>query len=89
MTAAKALSVTRGHWSVENNLHWVLDVMLGEDRSRIRARRAAENFGMLRRLVLSMLKAAPTPKKRMSMKHRRRYCDHRQDYLIQVLTSAR
>ena len=85
LTPHKALELTRGHWTVENNLHWVLDVVFGEDRSRIRSRRAAENFGALRRLALSLLTAAPPPKKGMSLKRRRHYCAHSHDYLQTVL----
>ncbi len=72
---------------MENQLHWVLDVVFGEDHSRIRARRGAQNFGLLRRIALSMLRRAPKPKPRMSLEHQRRYCDHRFDCLIQVLAS--
>lgn len=86
MTAERALELTRGHWSVENNLHWVLDVVFGEDASRIRTKRAAENFGILRRLALSLLGAAPPPKKGMSIRRRRRYCAHRPAYLDTVLS---
>jgi predicted transposase YbfD/YdcC len=46
----------RGHWSVENNLHWVLDMTFAEDRSRARKNHAQENMGLLRRWVLSALK---------------------------------
>ena len=88
LSAERALDLSRGHWSVENQLHWVLDVEFREDHSRIRSRRAAENFGLLRRMALSMLKAAPTPKPRMSITQRRRYCDHRLDYLCSVLTAS-
>jgi len=87
MTAEQAQAATRGHWSVENNLHWVLDVTFGEDNSQIRSRRAAENFAALRRVALSLLRAAPKPKRRSSIKHVRRYCDHRVDYLLQVLST--
>jgi predicted transposase YbfD/YdcC len=45
----------RGHWGIENSLHWVLDVTFREDDSRVRERNAAENFGLLRRMALSML----------------------------------
>jgi len=85
LTAARVLKLTRGHWSIENELHWVLDVVFGEDASRIRARRAAENFGILRRITLSLLKGAPMEKKRMSIKHRRRHCDYRPEILVQTL----
>jgi hypothetical protein len=42
----------RGHWGVENKLHWVLDVQMNEDQSRARAGYAAENLATLRRLAL-------------------------------------
>ena len=55
--SAKALiDVTRDHWSIENNLHWQLDVTFAEDANRVSGRNAAENFGLLRRLALSLLK---------------------------------
>jgi predicted transposase YbfD/YdcC len=46
----------RRHWSIENECHWVLDVVFKEDGSRIRKDQEAENVGWLRRMVLSMLK---------------------------------
>jgi predicted transposase YbfD/YdcC len=49
----------RHHWGIENNLHWQLDVNLGEDHSRVQKRNAAENLALLRRLTLSLLKAHP------------------------------
>jgi predicted transposase YbfD/YdcC len=49
----------RNHWGIENSLHWHLDVTFGEDKSRIRQRRGAENFALLRRLALSLLKQHP------------------------------
>ncbi|MBL8827845.1 MAG: ISAs1 family transposase [Planctomycetaceae bacterium] len=48
-------TAVRGHWQIES-MHWVLDVVLGEDDSRIRNGDAAENFGCLRKFVLSLLK---------------------------------
>jgi predicted transposase YbfD/YdcC len=46
----------RGHWSIENNLHWVLDVQFGEDQSRARTGYADQNLALLRRLALNVLK---------------------------------
>jgi predicted transposase YbfD/YdcC len=51
--------VLRHHWSVENHLHWHLDINFGEDDSRIRERTAADNFAVLRRVALSLLKQHP------------------------------
>jgi len=49
-------TLIRGHWGIENRLHWSLDVTFNEDQSRIRQGHAAENAGLLRRLALSILK---------------------------------
>jgi predicted transposase YbfD/YdcC len=49
-------SATRGHWGIENGLHWVLDVVFREDDCRLKDRTAAENLGMLRRVVASLLR---------------------------------
>jgi predicted transposase YbfD/YdcC len=50
----------RSHWAVENSLHWVLDMTFDEDRSRIKKGNAPENFGLLRRLALCLLKKDTT-----------------------------
>jgi predicted transposase YbfD/YdcC len=52
----------RGHWRVENNLHWQLDVTFREDDSRIRDRNGAQNFALLRRVALSLLRQHPDKK---------------------------
>ncbi len=46
----------RSHWSIENSLHWVMDVVFGEDSSRIHTGHAAENMSFLRRFVTTLLK---------------------------------
>lgn len=46
----------RGHWGVENNLHWTLDVAFGEDQSRARTKYAAQNLATLRRIALNLCK---------------------------------
>ncbi len=58
-TARTYGKVLRNHWGVENNLHWQLDINFGEDDSRIRERCAADNFGLLRRVALSLIKQHP------------------------------
>ena len=50
----------RGHWRIENSLHWVLDVSFGEDQSRTRQRRIADNLSWLRRFAISLLKQHPS-----------------------------
>jgi predicted transposase YbfD/YdcC len=59
-TSAKVYGAAlRNHWRIENQLHWQLDVSFGEDASRIVNRGGAENFAVLRRIALSLLKRHP------------------------------
>ena len=60
--AQELARTVRAHWSVENNLHWVLDVVFREDESRVRIGHAAENFALLRRMALSLIKKESTSK---------------------------
>lgn len=57
LTAAQALAAVRGHWAVENQLHWHLDVTLGQDAHRLRDQRAAENLALVRKMALNLLRA--------------------------------
>jgi predicted transposase YbfD/YdcC len=50
----------RGHWGVENQLHWVLDVVFGEDQSRARTGHAAENLAATRRMAVNLLRRDKT-----------------------------
>jgi predicted transposase YbfD/YdcC len=58
-TGAEIAGVTRGHWDIENGLHWVLDVVFHEDRSRVRQGHAGANLAMIRRVAASLLNRAP------------------------------
>ena len=49
-------AAVRGHWGIENSLHWVLDVTFNEDQSRIRADHGPDNFALLRRFAISIIK---------------------------------
>jgi len=73
----------RGHWGVENKLHWVLDVCFREDQSRARAGYAAENLATLRRLALNLLKREKTKKRGIKGKQLNAGWDHA--YLLQLL----
>jgi predicted transposase YbfD/YdcC len=81
-TAAELAALVRGHWGIENGLHWVLDVVFREDDSRVRAGHAGENLAMVRRVAVSLLRRAPgkgtTPTKRLK-------AGWDDDYLLQVL----
>jgi predicted transposase YbfD/YdcC len=58
-TAAEIAGFVRGHWDIENGLHWVLDVVFREDRSRVRQGHAGSNLAMIRRVAASLLNRAP------------------------------
>jgi predicted transposase YbfD/YdcC len=59
MPAVKLLRVARSHWAIENQLHWILDVVLSEDASRVRKDNAPENFATLRKLALNIIRTHP------------------------------
>lgn len=59
MSAKRLLQVTRSHWTIENQLHWVLDVHFNEDGSRTRMDNGPENLAILRRLALNILRSHP------------------------------
>jgi predicted transposase YbfD/YdcC len=81
---AKLLNAAvRSHWGVENSLHWVLDVTFDEDRSRIKKENAPENFGLLRRLALCLLKKESSSKR--SIKGKRLRASWDEGYLQRVL----
>jgi predicted transposase YbfD/YdcC len=56
LSARRFAAAVRGHWSIENRLHWQLDVTFQEDQSRLRRGHADANFSILRRTALSLLK---------------------------------
>jgi predicted transposase YbfD/YdcC len=69
-TAERMGQIIRLHWNIENKLHWHLDVSFNEDKSRIRAGNGAENFSLLKRCVLNLVKADTTEKASITLKRR-------------------
>lgn len=59
MTADILLTTVRSHWGIENQLHWVMDAVFDEDRSRARTDNAPLNLAVLRRIALNLAKANP------------------------------
>ena len=59
LSATQLLKIVRGHWSIENNLHWILDVVFAEDKNRSRLGHAPENLAVLRKLAINMLQTSP------------------------------
>jgi predicted transposase YbfD/YdcC len=84
LTVKAFAEAVRGHWSIENNLHWVLDVVFQEDASRLRKDHGPENLGLVRRIALSLLKRATT-KKKVGIACKRKRAGWNNDFLVAVL----
>jgi predicted transposase YbfD/YdcC len=82
----RLLYVTRSHWAIENQLHWVLDVHFAEDGNRARKDNAPENLALLRRLALNILRAQPD-RKSIRLKIKRAGWDDA--YLMQLFSHMR
>lgn len=80
--AQRAGEIIRGHWSIENGLHYVLDVSFNEDQSRVRKGHGAENLSRLRRLSANLLRLNPAKR---SIKGQRKRCGWSDEYLFQTL----
>lgn len=76
----------RGHWSIENRLHWQLDVSFGEDQCRLRKGHSDANFSILRRTALSLLKNNRTSK--VGIKNKRLAAGWSNDYLAEILAGT-
>ncbi len=83
LTASDLLQATRKHWLVENQLHWVLDVALDEDRCRARRGFSAENLAVARQVTLNLLKLDTSVK--AGIKNKRKTCGWSEDYMLKVL----
>jgi len=82
--ATRILHAVRSHWGIENALHWVLDVVMNEDDSRIRKDHAPENIAALKRFALSLLKQEHTLKH--GVQGKRPMAAMNPDYLRKVLS---
>ena len=79
----------RGHWSVENNLHWQLDVTFQEDQSRLHKGNGAQNMSRLRRIALNLIKSNKITRgkaRKGGIKTRRGLAGWDNDFLLEVLT---
>ena len=82
--AKNMTSVVRAHWGIENSLHWVLDVVFGEDLCRVRKDHAAQNLAILRHLALNLVRADNTSKSSLRVRRKRAGWDN--NYLQFLLT---
>jgi predicted transposase YbfD/YdcC len=83
LAAKRFAAAVRGHWAIENRLHWQLDVTFQEDQCRLRQGHADANFSILRRAALALLKNETTAK--VGIKNKRLIAGWNETYLEQVL----
>jgi predicted transposase YbfD/YdcC len=81
----KLAHTIRSHWGIENNLHWMLDVAFDEDSRRIRDERSAENYALISRIALMMLKRSP---ERLSVNLKRKKAGWERDYMSRLLVGG-
>ena len=84
MLAALLGPVVRSHWSIENSLHWVLDMVFRDDECRVRTDHAAANFTTFKHMALNLLRR-PTGKQ--SIRGRRKAASWDDDYLASLITA--
>lgn len=82
LSVKRFAACVRGHWAVENTLHWCLDVTFREDESRVRNRTLANNLAWLKRFAISLLKQVDDKE---SIAMRRRMAGWNPSYLAKVL----
>jgi predicted transposase YbfD/YdcC len=72
----------RGHWGIENSLHWVLDVAFHEDANRVRKDHSAENFAVIRHISLNLIKQESS---KISIKNKRKLCGYDDDFRYKII----
>ncbi len=103
LSAQAAAEAIRGHWGIENQLHWVLDVVFAEDQARLRTGHGAKNMAVVRHFAINLVRKAeeparprsglrratkkPAPPKATSIKLRRKLAGWDTDYLDAILAA--
>jgi predicted transposase YbfD/YdcC len=82
LLARQAADAVRGHWGIENRLHWVLDVVFNDDQSRLRKGNGAKNMAVVRHFAINLLRQA---KDKRSLKNRRKVAGRNTSYLATLL----
>ncbi|MDP1634816.1 MAG: ISAs1 family transposase, partial [Gallionellaceae bacterium] len=85
LSAERAAEAVRGHWAIENQLHWVLDVTFADDQSRLRKGHGAKNMAVVRHFALNIVRSATD---RKSLKTRRKLAGWSPDYLATLLDAS-
>jgi predicted transposase YbfD/YdcC len=82
MSARRYGQTIRNHWSIENSLHWQLDVAFSEDANRVQKRRAADNLSQMRRGAVSLLKQNCS---KLSLRGKRKKASLNTEFLVEIL----
>lgn len=81
----------RSHWGIENKLHWCMDVIFGEDKSKRQAQESAQNFSLINKVALNMIRNYKPDEargsKKISMIRKRKMANRDHDYLLDILLS--
>jgi predicted transposase YbfD/YdcC len=86
LSAAAFADAARGHWAIENKLHWILDVTFNEDRSRLRTGHGAKNMAVVRHFALNLVRQVADKR---SIKRRRKRASWDPQYLLEILGPLR
>jgi predicted transposase YbfD/YdcC len=85
LTAEQLAVAVRGHWAVENRLHWVLDVSFGEDASTVRKDNAPQNLSLLKKIVLNLIRLDTTDQKKTSLRLKRKAAAWDDDFRVKIM----
>jgi predicted transposase YbfD/YdcC len=86
LSAKKLLDIARTHWNIENNLHWVLDVLFDEDACRTRMGHGPGNLAVVRKLALNLLQATPGP---LRLRHKMLQARWDNSFLLKAIAHMR
>ena len=86
LSAKALLDIVRAHWSIENSLHWELDVLFDEDACRTRKDHAPENLAAIRRLAINILQTTPSPQR---ISHKMLQAPWNNDFLLSAIARMR
>jgi predicted transposase YbfD/YdcC len=84
LQAAQIGAVVRGHWAIENSLHWVMDMIFRDDECRVRTDHAPANFTTIKHMAINLLRSAPS---KDSLRLRRKVAAWDDDFLASLITT--
>ena len=84
LRAAQLAAIVRGHWAIENNLHWVMDMIFRDDECRVRTDYAPANFTTIKHMALNLLRNAPG---KDSLRLRRKVAAWDDHFLTSLITA--